>query len=1537
MRRASPVVNISVVPGANVFGISQQPAGQTVPLGSDMQFVVGASGANLTYQWNQDNVPLPNQNSNVLEIAQAGEDDIGSYTVVVGSGGLSITSQVAFLNVLQPPGINTQPQSQSVPIGTNVTLSVGAGGTGPFTYQWTQNGSHIGGATNSSYVLTNAQPLNSGNYYAIVANSVGVTNSAVATVVVTNSAAFVLTTVGGLQVPGNDNFSNRISINPLVGPVIGENTNATSEPGEPMHDGKPGGVSIWYTWHASFTGVVSLTTLGSTFDTLLAVYTGTNVANLSLVAADDDSGGFFTSLVTFNCLAGTDYQIAVDGFQGATGTVVLGLPAGSGYRVLNPTSGDAIPVITNQPASNQVVAAGATVTLSVGAASASPLTFQWYFQNSPVAGANASQLVISNFPPSSAGNYSVLVANDVGSIFSANANVQLIGTNNSGLPSTSAQDKFGDALDLSASAGTDSLGRREDSGGDVRGFSVSQTFSTVGATKEAGEPNPAGQSGGASIWKIYTTQVAGTLHIDTTGSTFNTLLAVYTNSGVGATNFATLRVVASGFTTNYQISGQPSLNVPNVPAGLTFYVVVDGYNGVSGVATLNIGLGVAPIIGSEPQSRMAAPGENVAFSVLATGSTNLYYQWQFDSANIAGATASSYTVTNAQAGSVGSYTVIVSNVVGITNSAAAVLTLQSAPFILTQPVGLTNLPGQTASFSVTADGLMPLYYQWQFDSAGIAGATGTNYTIANAQVASSGSYTVIVSNSSGVITSAPAILAVGAQGAPTILTQPANLTVDSGQKAVFSVTASGVAPLFYQWYFNGQEISWATNSTLSFPVVTTAFAGSNSVVVRNSFGSVTSAVAVLIVNNVTGPTVAITSPANHSSTSASSVTVKGTAAGKGGITLVQLAVNGNLAAAAGTRTWSYTTALIPGTNILTATSFDTNGVASAPVTHTIFRMATSTLTLLTNRSGGIVGEASGAVLLIGKGYTVTGVPKLSSGSLFSNWMSGPSPANLTNVLSESPVLDFIMSSNLVLLANFGPNPFSNVAGAYNGLFPTNYTQVTESDSGFITATLTAARGAFSARMRLDGGSYPFSGSFSLTGNALATIKRSGKTPVTVSLHLNLTNPPDNLLSGYVSNADWFSDIYGERALFNPRTDKATAYAGKYTMLIPPGPGAPDASPGGYGAATFTNNPAGTAALAGHLGDGAAISQSVPISQDGNIPVYVPLYSGKGSLWGWLTFSNISTNTPPQTLSGDVSWIKTPNRAKPLYTNGFTVQTNVLASVYEPTNTGILPPTNYTLTISNASQGIQLVYSNITVIDGKFTNSAAAGNPTNKLSITFTPATGVMSLTFRPTGARAPIPPPRASCCKIRRRPTAPAGSWTRPTAATSSCNRRPNAWRHFCSCGMFPNPIIPSSTARRSPSSTALIWRFRRASPPPSSAPPVPARAPSSTSSGPSTSRRAARSFCRDKTWQNWTRCNWPACAIARSDSSFKPIICCPNAPSWKTSSCPPWPAAITLSAPPPRNAPAASSNASAWAGVLTTVRASSPAANASALPSSAP
>lgn len=122
---------------------------------------------------------------------------------------------------------------------------------------------------------------------------------------------------------GNDHFASAYSISGLSGSTSGTNVGATKESGEPNHAGNSGGTSVWWRWTAPSSGEATIDTFGSTFDTLLAVYTGTSVSSLSAIASNDDAGSSLQSRVIFPATAGTVYRIAVDGYGGATGSIQL--------------------------------------------------------------------------------------------------------------------------------------------------------------------------------------------------------------------------------------------------------------------------------------------------------------------------------------------------------------------------------------------------------------------------------------------------------------------------------------------------------------------------------------------------------------------------------------------------------------------------------------------------------------------------------------------------------------------------------------------------------------------------------------------------------------------------------------------------------------------------------------------------------------------------------------------------------------------------------------------------------------------------------------------------------------------------------------------------------------------------------------------------------------------------------------------------------------------------------------------------------------
>jgi hypothetical protein len=136
----------------------------------------------------------------------------------------------------------------------------------------------------------------------------------------------VLLTLGarpGAAQPDNDNFVDASILMESSGSITGDNVDAGKEAGEPNHAGDPGGASVWWRWTASDTGIMICDTLGSDIDTLLAVYVGDRVESLTLIASNDDVGDEFQSLLGFPAIAGTTYHLAVDGFDGDQGRIVL--------------------------------------------------------------------------------------------------------------------------------------------------------------------------------------------------------------------------------------------------------------------------------------------------------------------------------------------------------------------------------------------------------------------------------------------------------------------------------------------------------------------------------------------------------------------------------------------------------------------------------------------------------------------------------------------------------------------------------------------------------------------------------------------------------------------------------------------------------------------------------------------------------------------------------------------------------------------------------------------------------------------------------------------------------------------------------------------------------------------------------------------------------------------------------------------------------------------------------------------------------------
>src|ERR1017187_2029687 len=495
-----------------------------------------------------------------------------------------------------------------------------------------------------------------------------------------------------------------------------------------------------------------------------------------------------------------------------------------------------LPTISTQPQS-QAAFMGQSATFSVSAGGTSPLRYRWKLNGTNISNATNAVLTLTNIQASSAGNYSVVVTNTVGSVTSTVAALTLY------LPPAFTNQPQSQALILGQTA-TFAVAA---SGTAPFSYQWIVNSTNIPSTTNVSLTLTNVQTTDAASYKVVITNIAGsatstvatlTVYVPPTITTQPQSVGTVGGPGVSTTFF----VVAGGTAPlSYQwyfnnakmgpgsTSSNLTVNVGGPPNAGNYSVVVTNAGGsvTSAVATLTVY--VLPGIQTQPANQTALLGQNASFSVVANGTSPYAYQWYFNSTNtISGATNSTLNLTNVQTTTGGSYLVVVTNIAGSITSQVATLTVYVPPTITTQPqsVGTVGAPGVSTTFFVVAGGTAPLSYQWYFNNAKMGpGSTSSNLTVNVGGPPNAGNYSVVVTNAGGSVTSAVATLTVYVL--PGIQSQPANQTALLGQNASFSVVANGTSPYAYQWYFNSTNtISGATNSTLNLTNVQTTTGGS---------------------------------------------------------------------------------------------------------------------------------------------------------------------------------------------------------------------------------------------------------------------------------------------------------------------------------------------------------------------------------------------------------------------------------------------------------------------------------------------------------------------------------------------------------------------------------------------------------------------------------------------------------------------------------------------------------------------------------------
>ncbi len=897
--------------------VSAGPTNLSACPGTSASFNVTATGAGLTYQWYEGTSPLPEQTANILTLANVSAADAGIYSVVVsGMCGDPVTNS-ANLTVNDDAMIVSAPVNQTNCPGTSASFSVSATGTG-LSYQWYKDGSALPGQTGSSLTLGGVSGADAGTYSVTVSGVCGNPASASASLTVNQNVAVVGGPVSLTNCPGD---SATFSVS-ATGTSL---SYQWSKGGIPL-DGQTGSSltlnNLSAADAASYSVVVS-GVCGTDITESATLTVNENVlvssAPASLTNCPGDSASFNVSatgtglsyqwyradnesgsptngelvLSETNALAGqTNSSLVLANVSasdaGTYAVVVSGACGGSVTNSATLTVNEAV-LVSNGPVS-LTQCPGDSASFSVNA-TGTALSYQWYQGGSALVGQTGNSLTLANVSAADAGTYSVVVSGTCGNAVTNSASLVV----NSPVLVVSAPVSLTNCPGTSAS------------------FSVNATGTGLSYQWNKGGNALPGQTGssltlssvGSADAGLYSVVVSGTCGNAVTNSAS---LTVNQNVAVASAptsliqcpgDSATFSVSASGTGLSYQwykggtlMPGQSgsSLALNNVSAADagTYSVTVSGAcgNPVSASASLTVNQAVAVVGG--PVSLTNCPGDSATFSVSATG-TSLSYQWSKGGIPLDGQTGSSLTLNNLSAADAASYSVVVSGVCGTDITESATLTVNENVLVSSAPASLTNCPGDSASFNVSATGT-GLSYQWYradnesgsrtngelvlSETNALAGQTNSSLVLTNVSAGDAGTYAVVVGGACGASVTNSASLVVNSP--VLVVSGPVSLTNCPGTSASFSVNATGTS-LSYQWYKAGSALVGQTGSTLTLSGVGSADAALYSVVVSGACGAAVTNSASLVVNS---PVLVVSAPVsltNCPGTSASfSVNATGT-------------------------------------------------------------------------------------------------------------------------------------------------------------------------------------------------------------------------------------------------------------------------------------------------------------------------------------------------------------------------------------------------------------------------------------------------------------------------------------------------------------------------------------------------------------------------------------------------------------------------------------------------------------------------------------
>ncbi|MDB6028853.1 MAG: hypothetical protein JWM68_5076, partial [Verrucomicrobiales bacterium] len=496
------------------------------------------------------------------------------------------------------------------------------------------------------------------------------------------------------------------------------------------------------------------------------------------------------------------------------------------------------PSILEQP-TDAAIPRGSNATFSVTAVGQGGLHYQWHFNDANLLGATNSSFIVTNVQPALLGFYSVTITNPYGAtlseeatlsfdsfvVFSENFETNLLNWTNA------TGDNMMTRSALQTHAGTNSA---------LCGNSLEKIFHQLpieveghrkatfwiyddGGTQTRwfGEMRSYTNSYGSGLEQIlaagrfdpnFGTNQTGEFEFESSDPTYYQA-RVLNGFDSGYCNLYEQGLVtrSNGWhrfeieqmedetTVNFSVDGSLERTVYDVTPATWDSVSIGsvGRGNVSGNVwfdDIKVEYLDPPLILADPMDTGANPGGNATFFVEATGNVQSY-QWRFNGTNLAGATASSLTLTNVSAGNIGFYSAVVLNGVGPAKTVDAELFLNVPPQITLQPQSQSVVAGTDVTFSAEANGTEPHSYQWRFKGSNIPGATDLFYTRTNVQPVDAGAYSVAVTNAAGGIVSSNAMLIVrvpqAAQfGSASVVGTQLTLMLTGGSGSTYEIQSS---------------------------------------------------------------------------------------------------------------------------------------------------------------------------------------------------------------------------------------------------------------------------------------------------------------------------------------------------------------------------------------------------------------------------------------------------------------------------------------------------------------------------------------------------------------------------------------------------------------------------------------------------------------------------------------------------------------------------------------------------------------------------